>query len=709
MTYRNAVVALMLLQIGAVEAVECPREHPIPIPGTPSSTAPTELSAERLEVEDLQRYRLEGNAQVRRGSQRIEAELLTYDRARGVLVSPTALRYFADGLELEGVGARVELDTRRGTMDAVRYRLTTRGAQGQARRVELVDRDRVKLLGVSYSTCPPGDMDWVLEAAQVELDRASGQGRAHDAVVRFKDLPILYAPYLRFPIDERRQSGLLAPRLGNSDISGVNFQLPYYWNIAPDRDATLILGFYSRRGLKFGGEYRYLSRTAQGETYAEALPDDQITHTARHFARWHENRSITTHLRSELLLQNVSDETYFQDLGEDLALASTAYLERRMDARYDRPDWSVLARIQDYQLLNAPDVYRRLPQIALNAAPSHRLLGIKPELAAEITHFARDVGVTGTRLDVTPGVSLPFGTSGYSVTPALRLQHTRYTLDDTPGKNDTPSRTTPISSIDATLHLERPLGSFTQTLEPRLYYLHVPFRAQDDIPLFDTAELDSHYSTLFYDNRFTGPDRIGDADQITTALTTRFIEDGSGQDRLSLALGAIHYFDTPRVEIGTETPYARSESDVFGEAATVFSQNWRARADLQWDTRRQATRKSVLRLHYAPDAEHAFTLGYRQRQGVLEQADVGLSWPLATRWQATARLQHSLPDARNLETVLGLQYRSCCYALHLVSRGHVNDPSGELNQAFYVQLELTGLGRLGADAAAITERAILDY
>ena len=681
----------------------------------PDRNVPIDLTSDRAASTSLQEYQLSGNVLMRRADQRLQADYLSYDQSTGRVVGEGNINYSETDLSLSGEHVELELQSNRGLVKGAQYQLFQRHARGGASTVHFDDLNTMRMADVTYTTCDPGATDWLLTARAVTLHKDEGKGEARSARLAFKGVPFLYLPYLSFPIDERRKSGFLVPSFGTSVTSGFDLSIPYYWNIRPNQDATITPRLLSKRGLQMLGEYRYLTPTSHGQMAVEFLPGDDLNGKDRSLFSYREDGVFAPRWTSSVDLNTVSDDDYFTDLGDSLSTSSTAYLNRSIDAGYHADFWSLHTLVQDYQVLNGPDTYQRLPRLRLQAElPSHPL-GLSYRMRGEFDRFEIGGGApTGSRLDLTPEVSLPMGGGVYELTPTLGLRHTRYVLDNlTPGDPQTPARTTPIFSLDGGLFFERPLNwrgvALMQTLEPRLYYLYVPYRDQKELPVFDTTELDFSLGQLFRTNRFSGADRMGDANQLTLALTTRFLEDTSGQERLSASLGQIQYFRDRDVTVPGGVAQSGNNSDIVAETQVRLNQDWSSGASLQWNPENSRTDKGVFQVHYQPATDRIVNFAYRFRDGILEQTDVSTQMPLDRNWHVVGRWNRSLRDGQDLERLVGLEYQSCCYALRVVWRNYVNDVSGATNNAMFVQLELKGLTRIGQDVSGLLEHGILGY
>jgi len=695
-------------------------------PAAPAATAaagkdaPINLYGDTAESVNQQIYTLHGNAVVIYGTQQLNADSITYNLNDGAVDAVGNLHYAAPGLIANGSHGRYYPDAERGTLYEIDYALPERHGRGQAEVVHLLDPHRKQLDQASYTTCPPGNTDWVLSAREVDLDTEDGMVVAHHASMRLKGMPVLYTPYISFPIDDRRRSGFLIPTFGVSQESGLELSMPYYWNIAPNYDATLVPRLMSDRGMLLGTEFRYLHRHDSGILRAEYLPSDhKYDDKDRSLVSFEDNGNPLPRLTTRIDASNVSDKDYFQDLGNTLVQSSQSFLKREANATYHGNLWTLDTRVLNFQTVD-PSVavvdrpYMELPRVRFNAAPEQSLLGLRFGFDSEVTQFEKDKAVTGTRVDMQPRLTLPFERTAYFIKPSVSLRNTFYQLNDqSPGDPNSPQRTTTVADIDAGMFFDRSFQwgatDYAQTLEPRLYYLFVPNKKQDDIPVFDTGDYDFNFWQLFQENRFSGPDRMGDANQLAVALTTRLLDPASGVQRLRASLGQLVYFRDLEVTLPGEPAVTDNTSDLIGEFAVAFSPEWNAETDIQWDPSASRTDRGDVRLQYRPDKRQLVNLSYRYRRDTLNQTDVSFLWPLGNAWHMVGRWNYSLDDSTTLETLAGFGYESCCWAVQLVGRSYVNDVNGDRTNGVYVQVELKGLTGIGSQVDNLLERGILGY
>jgi LPS-assembly protein len=595
-----------------------------------------------------------------------------------------------------------------------------------------------ELTSATYSTCPPGQRQWEFSAGSIRINQDTQTGVAHNATLKLGRIPVLWLPWVSFPTTDERRSGVLMPTIGRDDRNGFDLKLPYYLNLAPNYDATLTPRWLSKRGLMLGVEFRYLGVDTTGSFVGTWLPDDKLKfrdgqpnptyHHDRGLFSWNHATRLDPHWTFFSSLNHVSDVYYFSDFGDSLRATSTNLLDSNIGLFGRGLNWSASLSAESWQITT--------PVLLANSAPFRRLPRALAEWHKPITQWL-DVGVqseavrfvhdtlplSGNRLDLRPYVSLNFGGSAWYVNPQLAWRYTSYSLDSgtsVPLANDNPTRSLPIFSLDAGATFERDFkfrdGAYVQTLEPRLFYLRVPYRNQDDIPLFDTRDLTFGWTSLFRDNTFGGADRQSDANQLSGALTTRFLSDDDGRELLSASIGRIHYFETPQVRLGTSaTPIPSvSGSPWVIQIDMNLSDRWNAGVIQEWDPDHRRTELSSVHGQYFFGKGGIINAAYRYRRNDrgetdLEQTDLSFVIPVGARWNLYGRWNYSLKDRQTLEALGGMEWKSCCVAVRLLGRQYIRSASSRRNLGLYLEIELNGLGSFGRSTARLLDDAILGY
>jgi LPS-assembly protein len=655
---------------------------------------------------------------IRRGDGVLTAPAARYDRATGEFSLEGGLSYRNPQAAVSGRDADFDSRTSQLRVEDAQFQIFAVPARGSAASITANRQDVLRLEDVTYTTCAEGDEDWRLRAGKIKIDRESGVATARNARLEFMGVPILYTPWISYPVTNQRKTGFLLPAVGSSATRGFEFQVPYYLNIAPAYDATLTPRYMANRGLELMTEFRYLGDWNKGRMDVEYLPNDNLTEENRYLFGWQHESMLGQGWRATLDGRAVSDPQYFEDLYGGVAATSQTHLERALDFEYFGDIWSILARFQNYQTLDesltgADKPYQRVPQVVATAWVPDGLLGLDWRLDSEFSAFQRSTGPEGSRLHLEPGVDLPLRYRGFWLEPAAALEHTSYYIQDPePGQDAGPTRTTPILSVDMGTIFERGDrggSGWLQTLEPRIQYVHIPFREQDDLPVFDTIEPDFNLVQLFRTNRFLGYDRLGDTHQINMGITSRVLDAGNGTQFVTATLGQSRYFGTQDVTLPGGSPVDSNSSDWLAELGVNFRDHWKLDLGWQWDADAGQSERSLVRLQYRGDSQRALALAYRYRRDSLEEVDAAVAWPLTERWSAVARYDYSILDNQSLETFAGLEYQNCCWGLRLVYRRYLASRTGESEDSIDAQLILKGLTNVGSPADKLLERGILRY
>lgn len=693
-----------------------PSDHNQPLP----TGGEIFVSANSIETLADNVSRLTGDVIVLREFDRLQAERALYDADRDRFELFGDVRYWSDEFEFIADSITATGNQEAGQLQNARFLIIPSHLTGQAERIER-QPSITRLYDTTYSTCDPDKPDWLLRASQIKLDHASGQGLAKHMRLHFKGIPVFYFPALTFPIDDRRKSGFLYPEIGDSNSHGFELAAPYYWNIAPNVDATLMPHYMGRRGLKLDTEWRYLNSWSMNQLDTEYLDDDRFGET-RYLARLSHSGKLGEHWRTRINATSVSDGLYFENFGGDLYGSSITHLPRDASLTGNWQHWTFSTRWLNYQTLDetippSSQPYGLLPELTLKGLYPEFWGGFDFELDGVLTEFDQTNRITGSRLNVTPTLSRPMGGLAWFVVPSLSVNHASYNLENLPtsapqGAETSPARTVPILSMDSGLFFERYFGNngrLIQTLEPRLFYLRVPFRDQSAIPVFDTRLPDFNFMQLFSENRFLGADRIGDANQITLSITTRFLSRDSGTEFLRASLGQIHYLEDRDVTLPGGTPDVRDRSNLIGEVNANLTEHWNTSLMAEWNPDAGEAEKKLFRLRYNRNSRYIANLSYRFReQEQLEQADVSFAWQFSPKWSLTGRWNQSLQDEVNLEKFLGVVYENCCYAVRLVFREYLTRDE-QYNDAIFIQLSLKGLAGVGSNPRQLLERGIPGY
>ncbi|GGC78985.1 LPS-assembly protein LptD [Undibacterium terreum] len=688
-----------------------------PVDRDADKDAPTIIESESMSGRPERIANFDDHVEIQKGGMTIKADRATYRNLEDEVDASGNMSLQRYGDCYTGDSARMQMDAGLGHIENPIYKLVKNNAQGHANSIDFLSREHSVINQGTYSTCEGLSPDWYLKSDTLNLDTGLDSGVAKKATVYFKDVPILFAPSLSFPLSGARQSGLLPPTFGASSKGGIEFGLPYYYNIAPNRDLTIFPKFIARRGLQLGVEGRYLGETYSGETSVEGLLHDQQTNTDRWSIASVHKQKLLPNVDFSWDINAASDDDYPSDFSRSITKTAQRLLLREADLVYYGSIWSLGLRVSNYQVLQdlaAPITrpYDRLPQLNFHAE-QRDLMGFDWAVDSSLTRFWHPSMVRGDRTVLNPQLSYPIINPGWFITPKVSLHATNYHLENPdPGQPTDLNRVLPTLSIDSGMVFERKANFFgrdlTQTLEPRLFYVRTPYKDQSLFPNFDSATADFNFAQIFSENRFTGSDRIGDSNQITAALISRFIE-ASGEERLRLAVGQRFYFNTQRVTL-PDAAASQSRSDLLLSADGKISKTLSADAALQLSqTDRQSVRANY-GLRWQPETGKVLNAEYRFQRDTLEQLDISAQWPLAKRWYGVARSNYSILDKRLVEGVAGFEYRQDCWAFRVIIQRFAT-ATLQSTSAFSFQLELNGLGKfgLGSNPIDVLKKNISGY
>ncbi len=764
--------------------------------------ADLDMNSNYSEIFDNEVGNYEGNVEMKRGDQKASANAANYDTVSETLDLHGNVYYSEDELALYTESATLKLASDEARLRDSLFISPTTPIRGKADAIYRDSETFSRYKGVAYTACVPGNQDWVVHANALKMNKTTGFGSAKNAWVEFKGVPVFYSPYLSFPLDNRRLSGFLAPSFGNTQNGGFSFSAPFYLNIAPNYDATLRPRYYSKRGVMLAGDFRYLTENSKGSISAEYMPhdakvapDDPIRSSSRYLASIKNTTRFSEHINSNADLNLVSDKFYFAELGNALSFPNFSHVRSVADISYIDQGLSMIGRLENYQTID-PNLtgrlrpYRRLPQLNVNY--NHAFESIPAEIGInnEYVFFQHDksspIQVNGVflnpdsvpdghRFNIEPYASMPWHTASAYVTPKLTFKYTQYLLSNQdPGVPESISRTVPIASIDSGMFFEKDVAlggsSLLHTLEPRLFYLFIPRVNQSDIPIFDSSFYDFSFNSLFRENRFSGTDRIQDANQITPALTSRLIDSKTGQEKLKLSIGDIFYFQdrevtAPLVRIGRRFLESRVETSSFsplvGELSSQINEHFTVDSGLQWDPEHNDVVRGKAILHFVNNPGEIINIGYLYRKNRLIQdtlasipddtvlgqqlgispanarilrtndtllrsndiiqSDFSFRWPVYDDWFAIGRWQYSLLYNQTQEGFFGFEKETCCWRFRIIGRRYVNNIRAVANSnldlpnpassqtGLFFQIEFKGLTGIGEKLDNFFSQSIYGY
>ena len=727
---------------------------PFPLPlDTDSTQYPLASEADQMQSALGTQVQLEGDVRFVQGNRTVSAARADYNNVTRSAELTGGVRLVEPTVVLQGERAQVQIDTKATELDNAQFLLTDSSYRGHSSRISRNDAGDLHMQGNSLTRCEPGNDSWRLDARKLVIRDGEIFGTAYGAVLRVKDVPVFYTPYIKFPVSDDRQSGFLFPGLGYSSEDGVDLAAPYYLNLAPNYDATIVPRYMSERGAGLDGEFRYLDNRQSVILGGGILPKDDIYNgkfskkdfdtlfpleSFKPADRWLLSVNQTGRLGAARTLIDyaaVSDRDYFRDLDSDFGMSSQIQLEQRGEVRYAWRHFRTRLWAQNFQRLDEilVDPYARLPELSVDY---DRAFGpLRFNLNTQGSSFDRDTdnvnginALTGERYHIEPGLKLPLSWPFGHLTLSGSYSYTRYDLEQDRRRGGvrvedlTPVRSLATGSVDAGLIFERDLSfrglALTQTLEPRVFYLYRGFEDQDQYPLFDTGELTFTYSQLYREDRFSGLDRLNDANQVSAGVTSRFLDRRTGAEHLRMSIGQIKYFRNRRVSLlGLASPDLRqTTSAMASELEARFAKYWWLGGGIVWDPNDNEVDESSAFIQYRKDNTRILNVGYRQR--VLErirQTDLSLYWPISRHYSLFGRWNYDLVSDRTIEAFGGIEYNDCCWQVRVMARRFLDSPSGfdfgniEPDEGIFIQFVFKGLAGMGAKTESALTKGIRGY
>ncbi len=714
-------MALLLLAaaltppVAADGSCEDPRRLSRELQPGPLAAGHIGIEADQVDLRASGRSRLHGGVRIQRERDVFVADDVTYDNDARLVTTPERTRFESDSIGVTARAARIRFETESAVFTDAEFVLFESGARGHAGRIAVRGESRAELNDVRYTTCPGDNPDWVLIGGRFKLDSERGLGSARNVRLNFKGVPLFWLPAFWFPVGDARRTGLLAPEIGDGGTTGLDFKLPLYINLAPNYDLLLIPRQLATRGTQLGSRLRWLWRHGQGRAEYEHLGrDEDFDRRTRSRVGLRYRGGSGRALDWEAEYNRVSDIDYFTDLGASQTDAARTQLPRRLrlSARTSG-GFEAHLRASEYQALTETatvdeEPYSRLPDVTLGWQPRYRNRRLRPQLRVNAVKFVRDGTTEGWRNDVLTGLDWRWDGAAGFLAAGADFRHTEYDLSDAAGEPQTHSRSVPGAVAEAGLRFLRPAGgALVQTLEPRLHYLYVPYRDQSALPVFDTSLPDFAFDQLFARNRFTGLDRIADANLVTLAIDSRLINAERGTRPAGFRFGLQWRLEESRVTLPDTQVQDAGSSDWLGELDFRLPGGLRGVVGGQLNTDTNRISQSVFATRYEPRSDAMVQTAYRFRRGIFEQGDLTVAWPVSPRWRLAGRWTYAFDARRTVDALGGLEYKSCCWSARIAWRRYLNGDADEFNSSVYIQLELSGLAKLGDGIDGLLDRDIL--
>jgi len=679
------------------------------------------IEAGSIQAELGGRVDIQEKIKITSGLSTITAEEASYDETAGVLQIPKSVVFENPDLIIFGESAKLLTKEKTTIIDGADYQILSIPARGTARQIRVENGANIELDEVTYSTCTSVDNSWELSAKKIVINNQSGEGEARNLVLRLKDIPIIYLPYLSFPINDQRKTGLLVPNLGRSSKRGLEISLPYYWNLAPNIDLTTTPTLMAKRGVQLSAELRFLTAIQGGITQIDYLLNDDIYKKDRTYVSHRQTINLPSNWRMKLNGEYASDNSYFEDLTGTMSSTSRTHLLREIQLEHYSENWIMEIGMDHYQMIDDSIIdeekpYRRLPYFNFSGMWGNKALGLNYALDSEVVFFDKPETISGSRFHVMPEVSAPLNFNGIKITPSMAMDFTKYNLHTANDNSHSmssvsPERAVPIYSLDLTGVFQKTWknGRYLQTLEPRILRVYIPYRNQDDFPIFDTIVPDMNGIQLFRKNRYVGQDRLGDTSQISYGITTKVVDANNGNSLFGLTLGQIRYFKDRKVALPSESKLTQDSSGYMAMMNMRINKNWSVKLGHMWNTHSNTSMKTTARFQYKSKQSEIFNVAYRYRRNMLKQLDASFSWPVRDHWNVVGRYNYSILDRKVLERFVGLEYESCCWGIRVISRKHLAYRNGDTDTSFSIEFVFKGLSDIGDPVENLLDRGILGY
>ncbi|QDD01323.1 LPS-assembly protein LptD [Candidatus Methylopumilus planktonicus] len=693
-----------------------------------------EIEGDSLETLLDRKMKAKGNAILKKGNKTIKAEVIEYDQISEKLITQGNTSIDLEKISLSGTKLNYRLSDQTGKIEDATFNIKSdkkeetivkKGIQvtkryydfrGDAKAIFFEGENKTKLESSRLTTCEVDSNDWYIKSKNMEIDTKKDQVKASHASLDFKGVPIFYMPSTSFSLNKNRQSGFLSSTFGTTSKSGFEFRVPYYFNISPNMDATLTARYLGKRGPLADGEFRYLTENYSGINQLQYMNHDQSSgQDNRYFLKLNHQHQFGRGWSGSYDLQKVSDNTYFSDLATMIQVTSVVNLPQRVNLNYSGDIWKLNLLTEKYQTLtnasNSP--YQRLPQVNLSGKKDYDNFIL--DLKSQWTLFERDdkfastfteaQKITGSRFTMTPAITIPLTSEYGYIKPKVSANIRSYNLNNSTDNNK--DIVTPIFSLDSGVYLDRNINflnqNYTNTLEPRLFYVYIPYKDQSVLPNFDSGLADLNMQTLFYENQYNGQDRINDANQLTASLTSKFL-DKNGKERLSAIIAQRYYFEDRRVFGNDLTEAKKANSDIFMGASAKLPNSLNLDAMFQFDPTSNSLLRSTLGSRYNPEPGKMLNVSYRLIDNIidnnqdLEVFNAAGQWPLGNRFYSIGRYNYDLKSSQTIEVLAGLEYDGGCWVARSIFDRISLPTSPNPNYAFFIQLELNGIGSLGSDA-----------
>ncbi len=673
------------------------------------------LEADTGEIRQQGTSTLNGNVVIQQNSTVFKSDHASINREDSQVTAQGNVVLSDTNFELKSPLVSYNLDNNSGTIEDAEYALGSEGARGKSSEIKVLDKNNLELNNATFTSCPINKDSWHFASSDIKLNNETQIGTAKNVTFNVGKVPIFYFPWLKFPINNQRLSGFLSPSVRLQNNSGIT--IPYYFNLAPNYDATGSLTTLKNRGFQIDTEFRYLTEKHQGELSYNFIPNDKsFNGEKRDYFKIEHLTRINEITNLKLNAEGVSDEEYFDDFSSSLETSTRPALQRRLEIRQNNRPWIFSAAVEDYQILDVDeDPYSKLPELKLSYEPKKGPKDLKFKVNSELTYFDKANSVTGTRADIKFNLSKKWGDEAWFFKPSLSLSHTLYSLDNTIDESRI-NRTLPTFTMDSGVFFDRDVTnkilkeSYTQTIEPRIFYTYTPYKDQSNIPIFDTARTNfSESNQLFLENRFTGKDRIADTNQLTFAVSSRIQDRNNGDEIFKATIGQVFNFNNRKVTLPGGTILTGKRSDLLLELTGRLNDRFRLASTINLRSDDRSISNYDLRLNYQDQKKRIANLSFRKLNTELEQISFSGSLPINDKWSMVASVDQDTKNDRNLESLVGLEYQDCCWKTRVVVKRYLTSDNVTYENPVFIEFELKGLGNIGKSATRQIKEKIYGY
>jgi len=653
---------------------------------------------------------LSGNVIIQKNNTHFNADKASFNRKNNLVTAQGNVVLSTSASILKSQSIQYDIKNHSGVIKSAEYEIGNNGSHGTSQEIKQTDKNTLYLSNATYTTCPVSVDSWHFSSSSIKLNKKSQLGSAKDVTLKIGDIPVFYFPWLKFPLNNQRKSGFLAPRARLQSNAGIS--LPYYFNLAPNYDATTTFSTLKGRGIKLDTQFRYLTKNHQGSFNYDIIPSDSsYKNNQRDYFEVKHITKLDRNTNIKLKAEGVSDKDYFDDFSTSLEGSTRSALQRRLEITRNEDRWTASVAVEDYQILDIKDApYARLPEVKLNYRSKNRKHDFKVGLDTELVYFDKDNATTGTRADIKLHISKRWGSESWFIKPKLSLQHTAYSLNGS--SSTTINRTLPTFTFDSGLFFDRNIKNtqFTQTLEPRLFYTTTSYKNQNSIPIFDTAKIDfSATNQLFSENRFTGKDRIADTNQLTFAVTSRIQDRNSGKELFKASIGQTFSFRDKKVTLPGGIVKTGRRSDLVLELSGRLNDRFRISSAGLFSSDNKNLSNFELRLNYHDSKKRIANISYRKLDTELKQLTFSGSLPISEKWSMVTSIDQDINNNRNLQTLLGVEYQDCCWKTRIVAKRYLTADNKSYETPIFIEFELKGLGSLGTGASREIKENIYGY